>query len=255
LPPDQIEALKELERRNRDQGAAEGYQGYIQILQSSGGAFRLQAEAGTYLRYMSPRMGERVLDAGAGVGRLAVVVAPRVKRLVCVDLSANALQVLESEAKARGIHNVETVQSDLCAIPSSLGPFDSAYSVEVLGLIPSHRERRASVQRLYNLLKPGGKCLVSVSCWNFRTRLAEVKKEGLWGTGEKQMYTYYFTSRELRALLQETGFRDIQLRGLIILPGRITRHLPPSFSFVETWCSMVTPLAGIGRLVIAMGSR
>jgi SAM-dependent methyltransferase len=255
LPAHEIAALKEMERRNRDEGAAQGYQGYIQILQSSGGTFQLQAEARSYLRSIAPRRAERVLDAGAGVGRLAMLVAPKVERLVCVDLSAKALRVLASEAQARGIRNVETMQGDLCTIPSSLGPFDCAYAIEVLQLIPSRQEREAALQRLYTLLKPGGRCLISVQCWNRRTSRGGMAKEGFWETGARRMYSYYFTPHELRTLLEKAGFRDIRLRGLSILPGRITRHLPASFSAAEAWCAMLPLFAGIGRLIIAIGRR
>lgn len=252
LPPEEIAALKELEQQNRDLGAAE----YVQDLQFYGkGAYELECESRTYLRYISPRTDERVLDAGAGVGRLAFLVAPRVKRLVCADLSAHALQALHSQAHARGIRNIETVQGDLCRLPDTIGTFDAAYSVEVVDHIPSHRERLAALRRLYDLLKPGGRCLVSVHCWNPRTRQARMEKEGFWGTGERRLYHYYFTSREIRGLFQEAGFQEIRLRGLRLLPGKITGRLPASFSVVETWCSMVAAFAEVGVLVIAIGRR
>ncbi len=251
LPAEEIAALKELERRNRDQGAAEYKQGRFY----GKGAFQLQAENLAYLRYLSPRAGEIVLDAGAGVGRLSMLVAPKVERLVCTDLSAHCLAVLQVEAAARGIRNIETVEGDLCRLPGSLGPFDSVYSIEVLEHIPSHRERLAAVRKLYDLLKPGGRCLISDNCWSPRNRRAQAEKEGFWGMGERRLYHYYFTPSEISALLHEGGFRDIRLRGLILLPGRITRFLPLSFAAVESWCSAFSPLAGVGILVMGLGRR
>jgi SAM-dependent methyltransferase len=251
LPPHEIAALKELERRNRDLGAAE--QGPGQFYDKA--AFRLRAENRTYLHYLSPLAGETVLDAGAGLGRLALLVAPLAKRLVCLDLSAQALQVVEATADARGVRNIETVHADLCNLPRSLGPFDSAYAVEVVDHIPSHRERLAAVQTVHDLLRPGGRCLISVHCWNPRSRRGGVEKEGFWGSGPRRLYHYYFSAHELRNLLHQAGFRGIRLRGLIILPGRISRSLPTSLAVLETWCSMVPACARFGSLVIGMGTR
>jgi len=251
LPAQEIEELKELERRNRDLGAREHTAGQYYGKR----AFQLHAESRTYLRYLAPRAGERVLDAGAGLGRLALLVAPRVGRLVCVDLSADALEVLRAETEAQGIRNVETVQGDLCRVPGTLGPFDRAYSVEVLQHIPSDRERRAALAKMHELLKPGGRCLIGVICWNRRTRRRGAGKESFWGTGERRLYAYAFTPQEIGRLLRETGFLDVRVRGLMALPARITRRLPRWLGVVETWCSTAPFLARVSNFVIATGRR
>jgi SAM-dependent methyltransferase len=251
LPPEQIAALKEAERRNRDLGAEE----YLSKLQAERGPYNLWAEARTLLRYISPKPEESALDAGAGVGRLALLVAPRVSRLVCVDLSAAALDVLKSQAKRQGVRNIEAIQSDLRSVPAPLGPFDVAYSVEVIQHIPSDQERRAALARIYELLKRGGRCLISVVCWNSRTRREGAEKEGFWGTGDRRLYVYSFAPHEIGRLLIETGFHDVRVRGLLVLPGRITRHLPASLAVVDTWCSMIPALSCMGRYVIATGRR
>ena len=251
MAAEQIATLKETERRNRDLGAEE----YLQRLEEERGRYILRAEAQTLLHHISPKPGEAVLDAGAGVGRLALVVAPKVSRLVCADLSSGALDVLKSQAHRQGIRNIETVQADLCSITGSLGPFDVAYSVEVIQHIPSDRERRAALVRIYELLKPGGRCLISVVCWNSRTRREGAEKEGFWGTGDRRLYVYSFAPHEIGRLLIETGFHDVRVRGLLVLPGRITRHLPASLAVVDTWCSMIPALSCMGRYVIATGRR
>ncbi len=251
LAVDQIMALKKLEQRNRDLGA----QSYLQVLQDERGIFNLHAEAHALMHHISPRRNETVLDAGAGVGRLALLVAPKVARLVCVDLSAAALGVLQSRASEKGTRNIETLATDLSSLPDSLGPFDRAYSVEVFSQIPSRRERREALGKIYGSLRPGGRCVVSVFCWNWRNRRVDPEKEGFWGTGERRLYGYLFTPLELGALLEEAGFRDIRLRGLMLLPGRITRHLPLRLAPLETWCSRVPGLSGMGRYVLASGRR
>jgi len=41
----------------------------------------------------------------------------------------------------------------------------------------------------------------------------------------------------------------------MVLPGRITRHLPPSLALVETWCSMVPAFSSMARYVMAISWR
>ncbi len=251
LTVEEIGALKEFERRNRDLGAAQ----YLRVLQAERGTFNLHAEARTLLHHIGLRPGDVVLDAGAGVGRLSLLVAPKVSRLVCADLSPAVLSELQSHAAERSIHNIETVPADLCNLPRSLGPFDRAYSVEVIQHIPSDRERRAALRRIFELLRPGGRCLVSVFCWNRRNQRSDAEKEGFWGADDRRLYGYLYSPRELASVMRDTGFRHVRLRGLMILPGRITRHLPVSLALLETWCSMIPALAGVGRYVMASGQK
>jgi len=251
LPAGEIAALKELERRNRDLGAPE----FLEMLRAERGPFHHRAEVRTLLHLLSPQSTDRVLDAGAGVGRIAMHVAPKVSQLVCVDLSPASLWELESEARRMSIRNIETVQADLCSLLPSLGLFDKIYSVEVLQHIPSHPQRLLAMRRMRRLLEPGGTCVISVYCWNRRNRRSDGGKEGFWGTGDRMLYGYLYSPTGLGALLEETGFRDVRLHGLSILPGRLTRYLPPSLAVIETWCSMVPALSGMGRYVVATGKR
>jgi len=251
LTLDEVTFLKELERKNRDRGASE----YVSRTRSVRGTFQMHAEEQTLLYYISPRRPERVLDGGAGVGRLAVLVAPKVADLVCLDISAVSLDLLASEAKARGLFNIELVCGDLCSMDTSIGQFDKVYSVEAIQHIPSHRARLAAVRRMYDVLRPGGQCVMMTTCWNGRNWIEGLPKEGFWGEGERKLYMYYFSPREFRSLIREAGFVDVRIRGLIVLPRKITRLLPISFGFVELWSSLVPALAGASTYIIAIGRK
>ena len=251
LPPDQIASIKELERRNRDLGAER----FLENLERSRGPFQLAAEERVYCGLLSPASTDRMLDAGAGVGRQAISIAPKIERLVCADISANCLEVLKATARARGVDNIDIIQSDLRDLPSSLGPFDGAYSVEVLQHIPSAQERIGAMRAMHSLLKPGGICLVGVSCWGVRSWREGARKEGWWGRGERRLYHRYFTPSELRGLMSSAGFEQVRLYGLIMWPGRVTRLLPPALSWVESACSAIPAFAGLGRYVVATGRK
>jgi len=245
LTPAEIDALKQSERRGRDQGAAT----YLHNVRATMGGYRYRAEELVILHYLKPHPGERVLEAGAGVGRQALRVAPRVGRLVCVDFSPKALEVLAGEARRRGLANVETMTADLCDLPPSLADFDRVYSVAVLPHIPSHAQRLAAMRGFHRVLRPGGACLVEVPCHGPRAR---VPKEGFLDGGT---YQFLFTPQELRELLEQAGFVDVSIHGMILLPGRLTRHFPEAFAPLELWCSLVPALAGGARRLIATGRR
>lgn len=242
LSPAEIAALKESERAGRDAGAPR----YLDAIRSRG-AFRLRAEDLVVLRCIAPRSRDRVLDAGCGVGRHALRVAPRAAHVTGVDFSAEALRVLAEEAARRGITNVDVSTADVCALPASLGRFDVVYSSEVLQHVPSHAERLAAMRGFHARLEPGGRCIVNVLCWNARVRGA---KDGFWAGGS---FCHYTTPGELRALFEEAGFRGVGLHGLLVAPGSLTRHLPPSFALLEAGLSAVPFLAGAGRFVVGVG--
>jgi SAM-dependent methyltransferase len=244
-----VAALKELERRNRDLGASD----YLDQVRRERGSFRLRAEAAGIVAALAPRGDEIVLDAGAGVGRLALEMAPRVARLTCVDLSQKALDELARNASRRGLRNVATQQADLCALPASLGTFDAAYSVEVVQHIPSAAERLAALRQIYERLTRGGRCLVSVCAWNARS--GQPQQETFWGEGERRLYVYAFTPADLADLMRAAGFRNVAVRALGLLPGRLTRFLPPALAPVERALSAIPALTPHGRYVMAVGYR
>lgn len=80
-------------------------------------------------------------------------------------------------------------------------------------------------------------------------------KEGFWGNGKRRLYRFYFSLDELRSLMQETGFVDIWLRGLIVLPRRLTDLFPPSLAFLDAWTSRLPFLTSIGRDLIAIARK
>jgi SAM-dependent methyltransferase len=243
LSPEDVERLRRREREGRDAGA----QHYLEAI-GSRGAFRLRAEDLTLIRHIAPRPHHRVLDAGSGVGRHALRLAPRVASLVALDFSAETLRVLAEEAARRGLRNLETRTGDVCDLPADLGGFDTVYCSEVLQHVPTHALRLAALGGFRRVLRPGGRCVVNVLCWNRRVK---GDKDGFWDANGA--YRHYATPAEVRGWFDEAGFRRVSLHGLLIAPGSITRRLPASLAFMEARLSTIPMLAGAGRFVIGVG--
>jgi ubiquinone/menaquinone biosynthesis C-methylase UbiE len=96
---------------------------------------------------------ERALDVGAGTGALAFALAPRVARVVAVELDSE----LAERAQADAPDNVEVVVADGARLPFELGAFDVAGS-----LLTLHHVRRPEqlVSELTRVTRLGGTILV-----------------------------------------------------------------------------------------------
>lgn len=97
----------------------------------------------------------RVADFGAGSGRWAMEVAPKVGCLICVDASSEALKVARRNLSAA--RNCKFINStlDRMAIPDN--SLDFAYSLGVLHHVP---DTKAAMQSCVRALKPGAPFLV-----------------------------------------------------------------------------------------------
>lgn len=77
------------------------------------------AEYGSYYEQLAgelrPRLRHdwRLCDAGCGLGYLSLALAPCVRQVTAVDLSAEALEVLRENCQAREIHNISVRQDDI----------------------------------------------------------------------------------------------------------------------------------------------
>lgn len=118
--------------------------------------------AHTILERIGIQPGERVLDVGAGTGRLAIPAALLVSvngQVAAVDIQPAMLNRLTERAEQAGITNLKVYHMDISG-EVSLEPesFDRAWLVTVLGEIP---DKQAALRNIYRSLKPGG--ILSIS--------------------------------------------------------------------------------------------
>lgn len=105
--------------------------------------------------------GMRVLDVGAGPGRVTIPAARRVGPLgvvVAMDVQQNMLARVRAGAMEHGLQNVVTVAGSIENGFPGAGDFDRALLITVLGEIP---DRAAAMRALYAALRFGG--LLSVT--------------------------------------------------------------------------------------------
>ena len=136
-----------------------------------------------------------VLDFGAGTGLISAHIAPRVKRIVAADTSQAMLDKLKAKPELKG--KVETVCQDLLDHPLN-DRFDLIVSAMALHHVDSTSRL---MQRFAQHLKDSG-----------MIALADLDKEdGSFHPPDTEgVFHHGFERDELRALMQQSGFEQIE---------------------------------------------
>ena len=105
------------------------------------------------------RGSDLVLDYGCGTGTAACDVAPLVRAVHGVDISARMIELAREKASDGGIENATFAQQDVFDERLEEEPFDVILAFNVFHTVP---DPDRVVKRMHQLLKPGG-LLVSVT--------------------------------------------------------------------------------------------
>jgi 2-polyprenyl-6-hydroxyphenyl methylase/3-demethylubiquinone-9 3-methyltransferase len=189
--------------------------------------------------YIAPRVLEQlradgsvrsVLDAGCGNGNLAARIAAAGFEVVAFDPSASAI-----EHARTAYSNVQfEVASGYDDLRERLGrSFDACIAVEVIEHLYDPRE---FVGRIFDILRPGGRFILSTPYHGYLKNLALAvtgKMDGhytaLWDGG----HIKFWSRATLTAVLEERGFQVIDFQGAGRLPlvwksMIVTARKPPS---------------------------
>lgn len=138
-----------------------------------------------------------VMDFGAGTGLISSHVAPKVAKIVAVDISQAMLDKLRDKAALKG--KVEIVCQDILQ-----NPLDAEFDLIISAMAMHHVEDTGLLaQRFYQHLKPRG-----------RVALADLDTEdgSFHEPGTEGVYHSGFERAALAALFQQAGFRDVQIK-------------------------------------------
>lgn len=177
-------------------------------------------------RLLDDREARRVADLATGTGDLLLVLLerrPHVVKAVGLDLSERMLDVFREKLRRGGLADrVELVLGDASATPFPDGAFDA---VTMAFGIRNTSDTGAALKEIHRILRPGGTSLIlefslprsSVIRWAYLKylRLA-VPLIGALVSRDRYAYRYlnesierFCRAEDLRALLAQTGFRDI----------------------------------------------
>ncbi|HZT54011.1 MAG TPA: class I SAM-dependent methyltransferase [Gaiellaceae bacterium] len=174
--------------------------------------------------------GARVLDLGAGDGRLAAALAR-------TGLRVTAVEPFREVAAARGLAGVEVVRARVETLELPPGAFDAAIAWHVL----EHLDRpQTALERVRGWLAPHGRLLAGVpNLASVQARLGGDR----WFHLDPSRHRVHFTAHGLERLLERTGFRivarprivlDQALAGMwLTLLNRLTRRQDALRAFVR----------------------
>jgi SAM-dependent methyltransferase len=152
-----------------------------------------------------------VLDAGCGTGRLAREMAQRCKKVYGIDFSPKSIEWLNKKLQEQRINNIEMSVGDLTGNLPIKEEVDKVISVQTIQHIPNENGRYLALKNLYNQLKVGGVCVITLYNWgSFLDR--GLVKEGRFANG---IYYFRFTPTEVEVLFKECGFRNVWVNGCV----------------------------------------
>jgi ubiquinone/menaquinone biosynthesis C-methylase UbiE len=118
-----------------------------------------------------------VVDLGTGTGRFALAAAPLVRRVVAVDVSPAMLAVLRQRVTEARLGNVECVRAGFLSYEHTGAPADAVYTRNALHQLPDFWKALA-LERIANLLRPGGVLRLRDLIFDFQPGEAEVVLDG-----------------------------------------------------------------------------
>jgi ubiquinone/menaquinone biosynthesis C-methylase UbiE len=180
-----------------------------------------ERDARTFLPFLLPHLepGLDVLDAGCGVGAIALDIAPAIApgRITGIDADAGQIEAARQSAAERGAENADFETGSVLELPFEDGSFDVAYSNAVLMYV---REPVGALEEMRRVLRPGGLAAVSdddISTYVISPNTPELRRgpelfrRAVAHEGGDATY-----SRHLRSLMLEAGFA--RTRGFALAP-------------------------------------
>jgi SAM-dependent methyltransferase len=182
---DRDEKRAEIGRRDRD----------VALYDALCGTYADRLEIRTMVRSLSIPPGARILEVGAGTGRLTCELAQMGHEVVALDFSAKSLERLRRKCAGRP-GRVHVVQADACRLPARVRRFDAVVSAQLLEHFPSQDGRADAFGGMVRSLRNGGRIVASVYNYGIERRHAG-PKEGHHASG---IYYYCFDRDDVRAL-------------------------------------------------------
>ena len=164
---------------------------------------------------------DKVLEIGTGTGNIALHIAPRVSRVVGVDISSEMISVAEGKLTAAGASNIAFQVADAYDLPFADGAFDKVVSVNALQTM---KEPQRAVDEGMRVMRDGGEFLSITYCFG-TSGLFEVLKLARWvfRFGFPRYWTNFKCTR-VRQLFADAGFEVLDCTRLWRAPAVVFVH-------------------------------
>mgnify|MGYP001819767978 FL=1 len=154
--------------------------------------------------YLTPAM--VVLDIGCGTGTQCADIADRVKQVTGIDISSKLLAIAEQRMAERKMDNVAFLQSTTFDERFAPGSFDVVMAFHVLHFFD---DIDAGMQRIHDLLKPGGLFISETACLGEKSQLTARMLRFMGYLGLLPTINM-LTTRQLEQALEKAGFQMLE---------------------------------------------
>ena len=147
-----------------------------------------------------------IFEVGSGTGSLALEMSPFAGHIHAMDISSEMVRIANEKKAAQGVTNVTFFQGTLDGpLPFEAGQLDGAWAYSILHLV---EDRRGALERIFELLKPGGSFVSSNVCLRgtwvpYGAVIAVLRWLG------KAPRVFLYDRETILRELAEVGFRDI----------------------------------------------
>jgi len=215
-------------------------------------------EAGLLLQALGERRAERGLDLGAGVGRVAVRLAPRLNRLTCGDLAPGMLTRLRENAARAGLSNIDPIRIRSDRLPFRNGSLDLVLCLGLLEHLPRSAQA-GTLAETARVLRSGG--VLALVLNNALSRFLQDPGDNPYRDGLQRESGYYCAVVSESALLDEAArdfedhslgsnlFYSLHRHAARMLPEEARRDakLRPFFERAAAWDLAIRPLGPLPR--------
>jgi ubiquinone/menaquinone biosynthesis C-methylase UbiE/uncharacterized protein YbaR (Trm112 family) len=205
--------------------------------------YELIGEIPPVLNKLQLKSESKILDLGAGTGRLTTRLLPLVKEIVAVDFSRTSLEECRKKCEQYIEHKpIHFIHADIEYLPFVSRPiFNHILSAQVFSHLPNSSVKEKGYKKIASILKPKGKFVFTVYNYN---RLLQKRGYPQQLYGNSGIYIYQFTEEELRQELLKY-FKTVNLTGILNfrhigtrLSLKLGKHTRPLDWFIEK-----TPIA------------
>lgn len=102
-----------------------------------------------------------VLDYGCATGNITLRIAPQVARIQGIDISGEMIAAAQEKARQNAGENTTFMQATISDPRLAPGSFDAVLALNILHLLP---EPEQALQRIHDLLMPGGRLVSTTAC-------------------------------------------------------------------------------------------
>jgi len=159
------------------------------------------------------RSSDAFLDYGCGTGALAVELAGSAKVVQGIDISSKMIAMAKRKAAERNIENIDFRQSALFDQRLEKESFDVVLASGILHLI---KDPQKAVQRIYELLKPGGWFVSSTPCMGENETVATAINRIVFLPGKIGIFPQFrfFKIDDLERSIAKGGFEIVERESL-----------------------------------------